>query len=249
MRVRSPEWAVDVTHFLAGPHMTRCPAALGAEVIKVERPPAGEEGRTHPYHVDGQSRYHLQQNMGEKGLCVDLKDPRGLEAVRRLVDRSDVLVENFRPWVLDRLGLEYETLAARNPRLVYCSISSYGHAGPYAGKPSYGLLAEAASGVMDLVGVPDQRPPVMRRWRCARPSSTGSHRARPPHRHRPVRLHGRPPGPGSAPRRGRRLRWGLSSSSRPVRLHSDPARRLMDGRGEKRGGSGNPERHDQGESG
>jgi crotonobetainyl-CoA:carnitine CoA-transferase CaiB-like acyl-CoA transferase len=153
---------VDITHFLAGPHMTRCLAAFGAEVIKVERPPAGEEGRSHPYHRDGQSGYHLQQNMGKKGLCIDLKDPRGLEAVRGLVDASDVLVENYRPGVLDRLGLGYEPLAARNPRLVYCSISAYGRTGPYAGKPGYGLLAEAASGVMDLVGVPGERPPMLR---------------------------------------------------------------------------------------
>ncbi len=153
---------VDVTHFLAGPYMTRCLAALGAEVIKVERPPAGEEARAHPYRVRGQSGYHLQQNMGKKGLCVDLKHPAGREIVRRLIRVSDVLAENYRPGVLDRLGLGYADAAALNPALVYCSISAYGHTGPCAGKPGYGLLAEAQSGVMDLVGVPGERPPVLR---------------------------------------------------------------------------------------
>lgn len=153
---------VDITHFLAGPYLTRCLAALGAEVIKVERPPAGEEARTHPYHVDGQSGYFLQQNMGKKGLCVNLKDPRGLEVLHRLARVSDVLVENYRPGVLDRLRLGYRDLSAINPALVYCSVSAYGHSGPYAGRPGYGLLAEARSGVMDLVGVPGEPPPVLR---------------------------------------------------------------------------------------
>ena len=153
---------IDITHFLAGPYLTRCLAALGAEVIKVERPPAGEESRTHPYHVDGQSGYFLQQNMGKKGVCLNLKDPRGLEVLRRLVRIADVLVENYRPGVLDRLGLGYPDLSAINPGLVYCSVSAYGRTGPYAGRAGYGLLAEAQSGVMDLVGVPGEPPPVLR---------------------------------------------------------------------------------------
>ncbi len=153
---------IDVTHFLAGPYLTRCLGALGAEVIKVERPPSGEEARSHPYHVDGQSGYFLQQNMGKKGVCVNLKNPRGLEVLRKLTRVSDVFVENYRPGVLDRLGLGYEELSTLNPGLVYCSVSAYGHTGPYAGRAGYGLLAEARSGVMDLVGVPGERPPVLR---------------------------------------------------------------------------------------
>ncbi len=153
---------VDMTHFIAGPYLTRCLAALGAEVIKVERPPAGEEARTHTYHVGGQSGYFLQQNMGKKGVCVNLKDPRGLEILRKLVRVSDVLVENYRMGVLDRLGLGYTDLSAINPGLIYCSVSAYGRTGPYAEKPGYGLLAEARSGVMDLVGVPGEPPPILR---------------------------------------------------------------------------------------
>lgn len=153
---------VDITHFLAGPYMTRCLAALGAEVVKIERPPTGEEGRAHPYHIKGQSGYHLQQNVGKKGLCLNMKTPAGLTIVRRLIGVSDVLVENYRPGVLDRLGLGYRDAVDVNPALIYCSISSYGHTGPSAGKPGYGLLAEAQSGVMDLVGVPGEKPPVLR---------------------------------------------------------------------------------------
>lgn len=153
---------IDITHFVAGPYMTRCLAAFGAEVIKLERPPDGDEARAHPYHRGGQSGYHLQQNMGKKGLCVDMKDPRGLEVVRRLVAVADVLVENFRQGVLDRLGLGWNDVSMLNPRLVYCSISAYGRTGPSAAKPGYGILAEAQSGAMDLVGVPGQKPPVLR---------------------------------------------------------------------------------------
>ena len=104
---------IDYSHFLAGPHLSRCLAALGAEVIKVERPTSGDSGRDHPYFKDGQSGYFLQQNMGKQGMCVDVKDPRGLELLQRLVDTADVLVENYRPGALDRLGLGYNALAER----------------------------------------------------------------------------------------------------------------------------------------
>ena len=114
---------IDYSHFLAGPFLSRCLAAMGAEVIKVERPTAGDAGRAHPYFVDGYSGYFLQQNMGKQGLCVNVRDPRGLELMHRLVDGADVFVENYRPGALDRLGLGYDDLSARNPRLVYCSIS------------------------------------------------------------------------------------------------------------------------------
>lgn len=106
---------VDASQFVAGPYAARCPAALGADVIKVERPPTGDLGRVMPYSLRGQSGYYLQQNMGKKGLCVDLKDQRGRELARKLAARADVLVENFRPGVLDRLGLGYADLEAPNP--------------------------------------------------------------------------------------------------------------------------------------
>jgi crotonobetainyl-CoA:carnitine CoA-transferase CaiB-like acyl-CoA transferase len=153
---------IDYSHFLAGPYVGRCLAALGAEVIKVERPGAGDAGRHHPYFIGEHSGYFLQLNMGKKGLCVNTKDPRGRELMLRLADSADVFVENYRPGALDKLGLGYEELSARNPRLVYCSISAYGHTGPDAHRAGFGLIAEAKSGIMQMVGAPGEPPPLLR---------------------------------------------------------------------------------------
>jgi crotonobetainyl-CoA:carnitine CoA-transferase CaiB-like acyl-CoA transferase len=153
---------VDYTHFLAGPYLSRCLAGLGADVIKVERPKEGDAGRRHSYFKNGQSGYFLQQNMGKRGLCVDLKDARGKRLVHELVRRADVFVENYRPGALAKLGLGYEELAKTNPRLVYCSVSAYGHTGPKASSPGFGVIAEAESGAMDLLGNPGEPPPLFR---------------------------------------------------------------------------------------
>jgi crotonobetainyl-CoA:carnitine CoA-transferase CaiB-like acyl-CoA transferase len=153
---------IDYTHFLAGPFLSRCLAALGAEVIKVERPTAGDPGRAHPYFKDGQSGYFLQQNMGKQGLCVNLKDPRGLEMLHKLVTTADVFIENYRPGALDRLGLGYKRLAEINPKLVYCSISAYGHTGPDSARPGFGLIAEAKSGMLAQIGTEGETPPLLR---------------------------------------------------------------------------------------
>jgi len=153
---------IDYSHFLAGPYVSRCLAALGAEVIKVERPKTGDAGRNHPYFIKGQSGYFLQQNMGKKGLCVNVKDPRGLELLKKLARESDVFVENYRPGALEKLGLGYEALAKENPRLVYCSVSAYGQTGPDSQRAGFGLLAEAKSGAMNLIGQPDDVPQLMR---------------------------------------------------------------------------------------
>jgi len=153
---------IDYSHFLAGPYLSRCLAALGAEVIKVERPTQGDAGRATPYFIKGQSGYFLQQNMGKQGLCIDLKDPRGLEMMHKLTDTADVFVENYRPGALTRLGLGYEELSKRNPGLVYCSVSAYGHTGPDSAQAGFGLIAEAKSGAMAMVGVPGEAPPLFR---------------------------------------------------------------------------------------
>jgi crotonobetainyl-CoA:carnitine CoA-transferase CaiB-like acyl-CoA transferase len=153
---------VDYSHFLAGPYLSRCLAAMGAEVIKVERPKAGDPGRAHAYFINGQSGYFLQQNMGKKGLCINLKDPRGLDLLHKLTDTADVFVENYRPGALKKLGLGYEELSGRNPGLVYCSISAYGHTGPDAHRAGFGLIAEAKSGIMAMVGSPGEAPPLLR---------------------------------------------------------------------------------------
>lgn len=153
---------IDYTHFLAGPYLSRCLASMGADVIKVERPITGDAGRAHPYFIKGQSGYFLQQNMGKRGLCLDVKDPRGLELLQRLVRRADVFVENYRPGTLERLSLGYEKLAQLNPSLIYCSVSAYGHTGVDSGRPGFGVMAEARSGAMDLIGNKGEIPPLFR---------------------------------------------------------------------------------------
>jgi crotonobetainyl-CoA:carnitine CoA-transferase CaiB-like acyl-CoA transferase len=153
---------IDYSHFLAGPHMSRCLAAMGADVIKVERPKQGDAGRASGYLKNGQSGYYLQQNMGKQGLCIDLRDKRGLAMMHKLIATADVFVENYRPGALDRLGLGYAELSKINPKLVYCSVSAYGHTGPDKAKPGFGLIAEAKSGAMAQLGVPGEPPPLLR---------------------------------------------------------------------------------------
>jgi crotonobetainyl-CoA:carnitine CoA-transferase CaiB-like acyl-CoA transferase len=153
---------IDYSHFLAGPHISRCLSAMGAEVIKVERPMDGDAGRASPTQVGGQSGYFMQQNMGKKGLCINLRDPRGLELMHKLTDSADVFVENYRPGALTKLGLGYDELSKRNEKLVYCSVSAYGHTGPDAHRAGFGLIAEAKSGAMSLIGVPGEPPPLFR---------------------------------------------------------------------------------------
>jgi len=154
---------VDYSHFLAGPYVGRCLAAMGAEVIKVERPGTGDAGRQHATVLDERSSgYFLQLNMGKRGVSVNMKDPRGRDFMHRLCDSADVFVENYRPGALDKLGLGYAELSARNPRLVYCSISAYGHTGPDAHRAGFGLIAEARSGIMQMVGTPGEPPPLLR---------------------------------------------------------------------------------------
>jgi crotonobetainyl-CoA:carnitine CoA-transferase CaiB-like acyl-CoA transferase len=122
-------------------------------------------GRQHAWFVgeDGEySGYFLQLNMGKKGVCVNMKDPRGREFMEKLVDTADVFIENYRPGALTKMGLGYEDLARRNPGLVYCSISAYGHTGPDSHRAGFGLIAEAKSGIMQMVGTPGEAPPLLR---------------------------------------------------------------------------------------
>jgi len=153
---------IDYSHYLAGPHLSRSLAAMGADVIKVERPKSGDPGRVHAHIVQGQSGYFIQQNMGKRGLCVDMKDPRGRDLMLKLIDSADVFVENYRPGALAKLGLGYAALSERNPGLIYCSVSAYGHTGPDADKAGFGLIAEAKSGAMAQLGVPGAPPPLLR---------------------------------------------------------------------------------------
>src|ERR1700758_3640142 len=136
---------LDFSTTIAGPHCARMLADMGAEVIKIETT-EGETMRTRPPVRSGCSTTYGQLNVGKKSLVLDLKSKEGLEAVRRLVAASDILVENFRPGVMRRLKLDYETLRALNPKLIYCSISGYGQTGPSAELPAYAPVIHAASG-------------------------------------------------------------------------------------------------------
>ena len=153
---------IDYSHFLAGPFLSRQLAALGADVIKVERPRTGDAGRASPTQRDGVSGYFLQQNMGKRGLCLDLRQPQAVELMRRLASTADVFVENYRPGALTKLGLGYEALSALNPRLIYASVSAFGHTGPLSERPGFGLIAEAMSGAMSIIGTEGQAPPLFR---------------------------------------------------------------------------------------
>jgi len=136
---------LDFTTTIAGPHCTRLLADLGAEVIKIEAP-AGDMMRTRPPMRNGASTSFGQLNAGKKSVAVDLKSPAAVEAVRRLVATADVVVENFRPGVMRRFGLDYEALRPIKPDLVYCAISGYGQTGPSAELPAYAPVIHAASG-------------------------------------------------------------------------------------------------------
>ena len=124
---------LDVTSSLAGPYCTEILGALGADVVKVERPDGGDDTRTWgPPFVDGESTYYLAINRNKRSIGLDLATSEGQEIVRRLASTSDVVVENFRAGAMERWGLEYARLAKLNPRLVYLSISGFGRSGPYA---------------------------------------------------------------------------------------------------------------------
>ena len=149
---------LDVTNNYAGPMAGAMLADYGAEVWHVEKPVLGDDNRYFPPIIDGISINYCTSNRGKKSVVLDLKDPRGAEAFRKLAAQADVLLESYRPGVMKKLGLDYETLKEINPRLIYCSISAYGQEGPYANRPGYDVIAQAVSGMMEMTGEPDGPP-------------------------------------------------------------------------------------------
>jgi crotonobetainyl-CoA:carnitine CoA-transferase CaiB-like acyl-CoA transferase len=166
---------LDFTQYLAGPTTTRFLAEMGAEVIKIEIAPVGDYGRFIPYIRDGRSAFFVQQNRGKKSLCVDLKSPDGLALVKQLIPKTDVLVENFSPGVIGRIGLGYEVVSSINPRIVMCSLSTLGQGGPLANRPGYDMIGAAYAGVLDMLGYQD-RPPIIPQMSIG-DISTGAHAA------------------------------------------------------------------------
>ena len=152
---------LDVTQVMAGPFCTMLLADLGADVIKIEPPGEGDQTRgAMGFKLKGSdSMGFLNLNRNKRSVTLDLKNPAGREAFLRLAESADVVVENYRPGVAKRLGIDYEALSAINPRLIYASISGFGQTGPWANRPGFDLIAQAMSGVMSVTGHPGG-PPV-----------------------------------------------------------------------------------------
>ncbi|MDR2329150.1 MAG: CoA transferase [Comamonas sp.] len=152
---------VELTNVMAGPVGGLLLADMGAEVVKVERLPGGDDTRRAiPPEIQGESATFMIVNRNKRGIAVDLKHPDGLQVVRRLIDKADVVIENFRPGTMEKLGLGYEVLRASNPGLIYCKITGFGLNGPYAKRAGYDLIAQGMSGIMSLTGEGPGRPPV-----------------------------------------------------------------------------------------
>lgn len=153
---------LDLTNVLAGPYCCYQLALLGAEVIKVERPKSGDLARVLGGDPDrnaaGMGISFLAQNAGKKSITLDMKHPRGKDLLKQLVRGADVLVENFRPGVMARLGLDYEVLCQENPKLIYCAISGFGQTGPRHGDPAYDQIIQGFTGTMSITGAPETKP-------------------------------------------------------------------------------------------
>ncbi len=148
---------LDFTRVMSGPYCTAMLADLGAEVIKVEQPGSGDISRHVAPYVDDESAYFMLLNRGKKSVTLNLKDEYAVKLIRDLAKQCDIVIENFRPGVMDRLGLGFEALSAINPRLIYASISGFGQDGPFSQLPAYDLVVQAMSGIMNLTGEQDGR--------------------------------------------------------------------------------------------
>ena len=149
---------LDFSQALAGPTTTRLMAEMGAEIIKVELAPHGEASRALPFQRNGRSGYYIQQNRGKKSIGVDRKDPRAIDLLKKVLEKCDVLVENFAPGAIARLGFGWDVVHAINPRLVMGSISAFGQSGPLASLPGYDYIGAAYAGVLSMIGEPDGPP-------------------------------------------------------------------------------------------
>ncbi|WP_068675472.1 CaiB/BaiF CoA-transferase family protein [Oceanobacillus sp. Castelsardo] len=149
---------LDFSRVLAGPYCTMLLADMGAEVIKIERPNTGDDTRAFGPFQNGESGYFMFLNRGKKSIELDLKSPESMKVIHDLVKEADVVVENFRPGVMKKLGLDYESLIGINPKIIYASISGFGQYGPYSQRPAYDLVAQAMGGLASITGFPDQPP-------------------------------------------------------------------------------------------
>lgn len=151
---------LDFSQHVAGPSCTRMMAEMGAEIIKVELAPMGDQVRYAGYQKGGRGLYFLQQNRGKESLCIDAKTDRGREILHELIKKVDVLIENFAPGVIGRLGCGWEVVHDLNPRCIMCSISTFGQTGPLADLPGFDYIGQAYSGITSLIGEEDRAPSI-----------------------------------------------------------------------------------------
>lgn len=149
---------VDLTRVLAGPFCTMLMADMGADVIKVENPKTGDDSRAFTPFKNGVSAYFMGLNRSKRSITINLKEPEGKELLKKLVTQADVLVENYKPGTMEKLGLSYATLKEINPRLVYAAISGFGQTGPYSAKAAYDLIIQGMSGFMSITGMDAAHP-------------------------------------------------------------------------------------------
>jgi len=149
---------LDFSRILSGPYASMVLADLGAEIIKVESIEHGDETRNFPPFQEGMSHYYIALNRSKKSISLDLKSPEGVDIAKQLAAKCDIVLENFRPGVMDRLGLGYHALKAQNAALIYCSITGFGKNSPHGDKPAFDIVAQALSGVMHMNREPDQAP-------------------------------------------------------------------------------------------
>src|SRR6185503_6095776 len=150
---------LDFTRVLSGPYCTMLLADMGARVIKIEQPRRGDDTRAWgPPFVSGESSYYLSINRNKESLTLDLKSPSAKPILDALLERADVVVENFRPGTMERLGLSYDTLTKAHPRLIYCSVSGFGQTGPRSAEPGYDAVIQGEAGLMSITGAADGLP-------------------------------------------------------------------------------------------
>ena len=150
---------LDLTRVLAGPFATMRLGDMGARIIKIEIPGQGDDTRRFgPPFLEGESAYYLSINRNKQSLTLNMRSEKGKEVLAKLIRKCDVIIENFRPGTLERLGFSYDNIRETNPRIIYCAVSGYGHTGPRRLDPSYDLITQAESGLMDLTGYPDGPP-------------------------------------------------------------------------------------------
>jgi crotonobetainyl-CoA:carnitine CoA-transferase CaiB-like acyl-CoA transferase len=202
---------LDLTNVLAGPFACHQLAHMGADVVKVETRNGGDLARQLGADAELNKRYmgvsFLAQNPGKRSITIDFKHPSGKDVFRKLVRTADVLVENFRPGVMKRLGLGYEELLKENPKLIYCAISGFGQEGPLRDLPAYDQIIQGMSGVMSITGAPENAP-----YRVRRCCSAGGQKPRGWHVHRRLHVGGRDVDDGLG---------GLESPGRRTRTQAD----------------------------